>query len=141
MLVLRSSPANAGQEDSLEEGMATPVFLSGESHGQRSLAGYGIQGHKKLGTIEATQHTCTIICSTANILCFKNPQNSLDNHVLTSHQSPTYSNVAKKTKELSKFNKNSDEIFAFSNNTSQSFPKKQRERSLLIRIVAANSFM
>jgi len=27
---------------SLEEGMATtPVFLPGESHGQRSLAGYG----------------------------------------------------------------------------------------------------
>ena len=29
------------QEDSLEEGMEpTPVFLPGESHGQRSLAGY-----------------------------------------------------------------------------------------------------
>ena len=30
-----------GWEDSLEEGMATPipVFLLGESHGQRSLAG------------------------------------------------------------------------------------------------------
>ena len=44
-------PANAGdagdagsklgQEDPLEEGMATtPVFLPGESHGQRSLVGY-----------------------------------------------------------------------------------------------------
>ena len=30
-----------GQEESLEEGMATsPVFLPGESHEQRSLAGY-----------------------------------------------------------------------------------------------------
>ena len=30
-----------GQEDLLEEGMATAlVFLLGESHGQRSLAGY-----------------------------------------------------------------------------------------------------
>ena len=30
-----------GQEDPLEEGMVTtPVFLPGESHGQRSLAGY-----------------------------------------------------------------------------------------------------
>ena len=33
-----------GQEDPLEEGMATHsiigVFLPGESHGQRSLAGY-----------------------------------------------------------------------------------------------------
>ena len=30
-----------GQEDPLEEGMQhTPVLLSGESHGQKSLAGY-----------------------------------------------------------------------------------------------------
>ena len=30
-----------GQEDVLVEGMVTPlVFLPGESHGQRSLAGY-----------------------------------------------------------------------------------------------------
>ena len=27
-------------EDPLEKGMATPVFLPGESHGQRSLADY-----------------------------------------------------------------------------------------------------
>ena len=25
----------------------TPVFLPGESHGQRSLAGYGLEGHKE----------------------------------------------------------------------------------------------
>ena len=32
-----------GQVDPLEEGMqATPVFLPGESHGQRSLAGYSL---------------------------------------------------------------------------------------------------
>ena len=29
-----------GLEDPLEEGMATPVCLLGESHGQRSLADY-----------------------------------------------------------------------------------------------------
>ena len=30
-----------GQEDPLEEGVAaTPVFLPGESHGQKSLVGY-----------------------------------------------------------------------------------------------------
>ena len=29
-----------GREDSLEKGMATPVFLPGEFHGQRSMAGY-----------------------------------------------------------------------------------------------------
>ena len=29
-----------GWEDPLEKGMATPVFLPGEFHGQRSLVGY-----------------------------------------------------------------------------------------------------
>ena len=37
-----------GQEDPLEKEMATtPVFLPGESHGQRSLAGYSPWGHKE----------------------------------------------------------------------------------------------
>ena len=37
-----------GQEDPLEKGMApTPVFLPGESHGQRSKAGYSLWGHKE----------------------------------------------------------------------------------------------
>ena len=35
----------------------TPVFLPGESHGQRSLAGYSAQGCTELIMIEATQHT------------------------------------------------------------------------------------
>ena len=50
-LVVQKPPAKAGEvgdtgsipgwEEPLEEGMAhTPVFLPGESHGQRSLAGY-----------------------------------------------------------------------------------------------------
>ena len=39
-----------GWEDSLEESMATPVFLAGESHGQRSLAGYSPWGQKELDT-------------------------------------------------------------------------------------------
>ena len=30
----------------------TPVFLLGESHGQRSLAGYSPWGHKELDTTE-----------------------------------------------------------------------------------------
>ena len=37
-----------GWEDPLEEGMATPVFLPGESHGQRSLVGYSLWGRKEL---------------------------------------------------------------------------------------------
>ena len=35
----------------------SPVFLPGEFHGQRSLVGYGPQGHKELDMAEATQHT------------------------------------------------------------------------------------
>ena len=34
----------------------TPVFLPGESHGHRSLAGYNPQGCTKLDMTEATQH-------------------------------------------------------------------------------------
>ena len=34
----------------------TPVFLPGESHGQRSLVGYGPQGHKESDMIEVTWH-------------------------------------------------------------------------------------
>ena len=30
-----------GQEDPLEKGIPTAVFLSRDSHGQRSLVGYG----------------------------------------------------------------------------------------------------
>ena len=40
-----------GHEDPLE--VPTRVFLPGESHGRRSLAGYRPRGHKELGTIEA----------------------------------------------------------------------------------------
>ena len=37
-----------GQEDTLENKMATtPVFLPGESHEQRSLAGYSPKGRKE----------------------------------------------------------------------------------------------
>ena len=34
----------------------TPVFLRGESHGQRNLVGYGPRGHKELDTTGGTQH-------------------------------------------------------------------------------------
>ena len=36
--------------------MATHSSILGESHGQRSLVGYGPQGHKESDTTEATQH-------------------------------------------------------------------------------------
>ena len=35
---------------------ATPVFLTGESHQQRSLVGYSPLGHKDSNTAEATEH-------------------------------------------------------------------------------------
>ena len=47
--MVKNPPANAGEagstlgkEDPLEVGQPTPVFLRGESHGQRSLAGYTV---------------------------------------------------------------------------------------------------
>ena len=46
-----------GQEDSLENGMATTsVFLPGEFHGQRSLVGYSPWGHKELDKAEWLIH-------------------------------------------------------------------------------------
>ena len=43
------------QADSWEKGMASnPVFLPGESHGWRTLAGYSSWGHRESDTTEAT---------------------------------------------------------------------------------------
>ena len=45
-----------GWEDPLEKEMApTPVFLPGESHGQRSLEGYSPQGCKESNMTEHTR--------------------------------------------------------------------------------------
>ena len=38
-------------------GSGNPVFLPGESHGQRSLVGCGPQGQKDSDACEATEHT------------------------------------------------------------------------------------
>ena len=44
-------------EDFLEEGMAThSSILAWKSHGQRSLAGYSLGGHKELDMTGATDH-------------------------------------------------------------------------------------
>ena len=43
------------------ERLPTPVFLPGESHGQRSLAGHSLQGLKELDMSEATEHTRTCV--------------------------------------------------------------------------------
>ena len=47
-----------GWEDPLEKGMATtPVFLPGESHGQRSLAGYSPLDRKESDITELLSYT------------------------------------------------------------------------------------
>ena len=44
-----------GQEDPWTKAwQPTPVFLPGESHGQRSLKGYSLWGRKELDMTEAT---------------------------------------------------------------------------------------
>ena len=49
-----------GKEDPLEKGMLpTPVFLPGESHGQRSLASYSPWGYKEQDMTEWLTHTHT----------------------------------------------------------------------------------
>ena len=39
----------------------TPVFLPGESHGKRTLAGHGPWGHRELDTTEVTEHMHTYL--------------------------------------------------------------------------------
>ena len=51
-----------GQEDSLEEEMATLVFFPRKFHGQRRLAGYSPRGHKELDTVPEHVCTHTILC-------------------------------------------------------------------------------
>ena len=41
----------------------TPVFLPGESHGQRNLVGYSPRGHKELYMTEQLRHTYIYTCS------------------------------------------------------------------------------
>ena len=41
-----------GWEDPLVKGMAAQVFLPGEFHGEKSLAGYSLRGHKDLDMTE-----------------------------------------------------------------------------------------
>ena len=44
----------------------TPIFLPGESHGQRSLAGYSPQCLKELDMTHVTTHTMLIILNNNN---------------------------------------------------------------------------
>ena len=49
----------------------TSVFLPGESHGQRSLAGHSPQGHKEQDTTEAASHTCKVTFAIPHILHYR----------------------------------------------------------------------
>ena len=67
-LIVKNLPANAGdirlgfdprvgKNPWKRKWQATPVPLPGESHGQRSLAGYSPWGHKQSDMTEVTEHT------------------------------------------------------------------------------------
>ena len=70
-LVVKNTPDNAGdmrdagsipgleQPPGRGHGNLFQLFLPGEAHGQRSLAGYSPQGNKESDTTEVTQHTHT----------------------------------------------------------------------------------
>ena len=64
VLVIKNLPANAGdirdmgsipswESPCRRKWHPTPVFLPGESHGQRSMEGYSPQGHKESDMAEA----------------------------------------------------------------------------------------
>ena len=54
-----------------EKSTTTPVFLPGESHGQRSLTGRGPWGRRESDTTEVTEHTqiqkSVIMCDSIRI--------------------------------------------------------------------------
>ena len=62
-LGVKNLPDNAGDTNSIpgsgdplvSEWLHTPVFLPGEVHGQRRLAGYSPQGHKRTQHNSATE--------------------------------------------------------------------------------------
>ena len=78
VLVVNNQPANAGDAETWVDPWVrnipwrrawqpTPVFLSGECYGQRSLAGYSPWGRKESDTTEATQH-CIALHDVGNII-------------------------------------------------------------------------
>ena len=88
VLVVKKPAANSGDitgsipgsERSSGEGngLPTPVFLLGQSHGQRSLVGFGPWGHKELDRTEAfsaCRHLVTYLFNWASqmALVVKNP--------------------------------------------------------------------
>ena len=72
-LVVKNPPANAedvkdtgsipglGRFPSRRQWQSTPVFLPGESRGQRNLAGYRPWDRKELDTTEAAERACSVV--------------------------------------------------------------------------------
>ena len=64
----KESTCNAGNVGSIaketpwrRKWQLTPVFLPGESHGRRSLAGYSPRGHKESDTIEQLNNSSSLL--------------------------------------------------------------------------------
>ena len=68
--VVKNPPANAGDRvlipgrcpgEGNDNSLPFMVFLSGESHGQRSLEGCCPWGHKESDMTDTTSHACTYL--------------------------------------------------------------------------------
>ena len=57
-------------------GQDTPVFLPGESHGQRSLVGYSPRGHTESDTTEATAHAHEQVIENVYLTHLGGPRNA-----------------------------------------------------------------
>ena len=72
----------------------TPVFLPGESHGQKSLVGYSPWGHKESAMTERIQHVCT---HGSDLTCLQNcPPSSTRFNFLQSDKPFTHINLFSK---------------------------------------------
>ena len=76
-----------GWEDSWRRAwQPTPVFLPGESHGQRSLVGYSPRGHKELDMAEVTErathtrlsHMTNHVSGVSGLGCFEEGEGSAE---------------------------------------------------------------
>ena len=56
----------------------TPIFLPGESHGQRSLEGYSPWGHRESDMTEATQHAPTVYVTVWMLYLNKNTKSNIN---------------------------------------------------------------
>ena len=81
--MVKNPPANAGDESDTgwfdawggkiswrRAWQPTPIFLPGESHGQRSLVGYSPWGLRESGTTIETEHWCSLHTASIIVLPF-----------------------------------------------------------------------